>query len=340
MWPSDNKNLGSAGGHDTLQDGKGRIWMPADEIILRFRAFPFMIVLMLAVLLAGVVPAAAQDCGVSHPLDPPDPSFTGRCPNCGMTRAMWARTWVSFENPEGRFEVCSLHCLADISRKSGNVPRQVRTALYLTPEASVPAEEAFFVVGSRAPGTMTGVSKLSFPDRSAAEGFAAACGGRVTTWLEAYSTALAGLSMENPAIAEMRLRKGKITEPRDRVDECVVCGMYPARYDRHRAQVKTPSGETRHFCSTQCLFKYLKDPRRYEGADDAPRMIWVSGTDSGDWISAWTAYFVVGSKMMGPMGYEALAFDTRAQAEAFIAKSGGRLLPFSQVRIEAILSNP
>jgi nitrous oxide reductase accessory protein NosL len=295
-------------------------------------------VYLLAAFLSGTGVASGADCGVSHPLSPPDPAFSGRCPNCGMTRSMWARTWVSFENEEGRFEVCSLHCLADISRKSGRSPHQVRVALYLTPEVSIPAEKAVFVVGSRAPGTMTRVSKLAFADRSAAEGFAAACGGKVTTWLEAYSTALAGLGMENPAIAQMRLKKGKIVEPRDRVDECVICRMYPARYDRNRAQIKTRSGKTLHFCSTQCLFKYLKDPHRYEGADADPRMIWVSGNDTGQWISAYTSYYVVGSKKMGPMGFEAFAFDSRAHAEAFIEKNGGRVLSFSEVRIERIMA--
>ena len=312
--------------------------MPVDTMTLRFRALRFVILLLLAALLAAPGPAAGQDCGVTHPLNPPDSRFTGRCPNCGMAREMWARTWISFENAEGRFEVCSLHCLADISRKSGRVPEKVRIALYLTPEVSIPADEAVFVVGSRAPGTMTRVSKLAFADRSEAEGFAAACGGKLTSWLEAYSTALAGLGMENQTIVQRRLKKGIIVEPRDRIDECAVCGMYPARYDRHRAQVKTRSGKTLHFCSTQCLFKYLKDPHRYEEADAAPQLIWVSGTDSGQWISAWTAYFVVGSKKMGPMGYEAFAFDTRGQAEAFTAKNGGRIFPFSEVWIERILN--
>jgi nitrous oxide reductase accessory protein NosL len=250
---------------------------------------------------------------------------------------MWARTWISFSNAEGRYGVCSLHCLADISRKSGLVPEQVQVALYHSPQLSIDAEEAFFVVGSRARGTMTAVSKLAFADREAAERFAADCGGKVTTWTEAYSTALAGLETENAAIAGMRLKKGKIVDPRDRVDECVVCGMYPARYDRNRAQVKTLSGRTVHFCSTQCLFKYLKDPRRYGGS--GPRLLWVTGYASGRWISAETAYYVIGSKKLGPMGYEAFAFDTRSAAEVFRAANGGSILPFSQVTIEGILSS-
>jgi nitrous oxide reductase accessory protein NosL len=312
--------------------------MPDSENTPRFGALVSVFIFLLAALLAAPVAATAGDCAVSHPLDPPDARFTGQCPNCGMTRGMWARTWYAFENADGKHQVCSLHCLADISRKSGHVPKQVQVALYLSPEVSVPAASAVFVVGSRARGTMTRVSKLAFVDRSSAEEFAAACGGKVTTWLEAYSMALAGLSAENAAITQMRLKKGKIVVPKDRVDTCVVCGMYPARYERSRAQVRTVSGSTVHFCSTQCLFKYLKDPRRYEADGADPQMIWVADHASGRWISAATAYFVIHSEQWGPMGYEAFAFDDRATADAFVGRNGGQVLPFSEVRIEQIMS--
>jgi nitrous oxide reductase accessory protein NosL len=251
---------------------------------------------------------------------------------------MWARTWTLFENAEGRYAVCSLHCLADICRKSEMAPEHVQAALYLNPAVLVPAEEAFFVVGSRARGTMTKKSKLAFADRRAAVEFAADCGGQVTTWKEAYALALAGLERENPFISAMRMKKGKIVEPKDRIDECAVCRMYPARYGKHRAQIRTPAGQTVHFCSTQCLFKYLQDPRRAKSAGAASGMIWVTDYASGQWISAKTAYYVVGADMWGPMGYEAFAFDTRSNAEAFVGAHGGRLLPFSQIRIEEILS--
>ena len=293
-----------------------------------------------ALLVSASVVLSEPPCDVPHPLDPPNPHFAGQCPNCGMSRPMWARTWVSFSNAEGRYGVCSLHCLADISRKSGLVPEQVQVALYHSPRLSIQAREAFFVVGSKARGTMTKVSKLAFADREAAERFAAECGGKATSWLEAYSTALAGLETESAAITGMRLKKGKIVAPRDRVDECVICGMYPARYERNRSQLKTVSGKTVHFCSTQCLFKYLKDPRRYGGSGAEPHLLWVTGYASGRWVGARTAYYVIGSAKLGPMGYEAFAFDTRAAAEAFRVANGGSILPFAEVRIERILSSP
>ena len=64
----------------------------------------------------------------------------------------------------------------------------------------------------------------------------------------------------------------------------------------------------------------------------------MSDFESGAWISGYTAYYVVGSKKFGPMGYEAFAFDRRAVAESFRKQSGGEILPFERLRIERILS--
>ncbi|MGD9006825.1 MAG: hypothetical protein PVG41_02830 [Desulfobacteraceae bacterium] len=43
---------------------------------------------------------AADPCMVDHPLMPPRKDFSGQCPNCGMVRPMWARTWITFENSD------------------------------------------------------------------------------------------------------------------------------------------------------------------------------------------------------------------------------------------------
>jgi nitrous oxide reductase accessory protein NosL len=60
-------------------------------------------------------------------------------------------------------------------------------------------------------------------------------------------------------------------------------------------------------------------------------MIWVSDYASGRWISGSTAYYVIGSGTMGPMGAEAIAFDRRDQAMAFARAEGGQVVTFEQV---------
>ncbi len=197
---------------------------------------------------------AANPCNIQHPLMPPDMNMSGQCPNCGMVRPMWARTWKTFENSEGKSEACSFHCLADVALKSGEDPKNVLVALYTEPQKMIPAEKAFYVVGSKAPGTMTMKSKIAFATKSEAEKFAKECGGSVMGYAETLQIAKDGINKENQMIVQRRLKKGKIVEPVDNKDRCPVCGMYPARYPKNKCQIQTKGKDVFHFCSTQCLF--------------------------------------------------------------------------------------
>jgi nitrous oxide reductase accessory protein NosL len=287
----------------------------------------------------GLLPTiiiAADPCGVPHPLNPPDPGFSGACPNCGMRRAMWARTWKSFDGASGHFQLCSFHCLADMARKSGEMPRNVKTALYLAPQRMVPVEEAFFVIGAQIPGTMTLIAKAAFASESAARKFARTCGGRVDRFPETWSEARRTLPREIAMIARKRVQSGKIVTPVDHTDECPVCNMYPARYPRNRCQIKTRDNGVLHFCSTRCLFAFLGAPQKFGGRRKPSGPIWVSDYLDGGWISARTAYFVVGSRAWGPMGYEAFAFDTRTDARHFQQRHGGRILTYPHMRLSEI----
>ena len=279
---------------------------------------------------------AANPCAIQHPLMPPDNSMPGQCPNCGMVRPMWARTWKTFENAEGKSEACSFHCLADVALKSGDDPKNVQVALYTAPQKMIPAEKAFYVVGSKAPGTMTMKSKIAFATKSEAENFAKECGGSVMGFAEALQVAKEGINKENQMIVQRRLKKGKIVEPVDNKDRCPVCGMYPARYPNNKGQIQTKGQDVYHFCSTQCLFAFLADSAKYAGKDVKPFLIWVVDFEYGVWISGRTAYYVVGSNQSGPMGKEAFAFDKNADAKKFAEKYSGKMVIFQGVTIDKI----
>jgi hypothetical protein len=135
---------------------------------------------------------AGDPCFVQHPIKPPDKSFSGRCNNCGMGRAMWARTWKEFENSKGGYEVCSFTCLAKFAVKSGETPVNVKVALYSEPQTMVAAQDAYYVVGSKAKGTMTKTSKLAFASQAEAEGFAGTCGGEGMGFQQTFELAQKG----------------------------------------------------------------------------------------------------------------------------------------------------
>ena len=285
----------------------------------------------------GVAPVLASDpCAIEHPFVPPRAEFGGQCPNCGMLRSMWARTWMIFENSTGQYDACSFHCLADMALKAGEPPREVQTALYMSPEKMISANTAWFVVGSKAKGTMTMNSKIAFASKEDAEAFCRSCGGNVHSFPETFRLAMEECPKEKAMIAERRIKSGKIIEPVDNKDQCPVCQMYPARYPKNRCQIMSSEKIIYHFCSTQCLFNFLKDSKQFVNKDVKPIMIWVTDYPSGSWISAKTAYYLVGSKLQGPMGHEAFAFDKHAEALSTLHREGGTVLMFPEVSIEKI----
>jgi nitrous oxide reductase accessory protein NosL len=250
---------------------------------------------------------------------------------------MWARTWKTFEAFDGATQACSFHCLADMALKAGRDPQGVKVALFTDYAHMIPAEQAFFVVGSSAPGTMTMTSKAAFADLSSAQAFAAKCGGKVETYMASLAIAKEAVIKEHQMLVKRRLKKGKIVEPTaDTV--CPVCNMKPAKYPENKCQVHSKDGKVAHFCSTQCLFNYLDNPGNYMGEPVKPFLIWVLGMDNNLWIAGRTAYYVVGSDTHGPMGPEALSFNVLSEAKAFVGKHGGNAVTFDGVTPAKIMA--
>ena len=173
------------------------------ELLIKMRGTGIAVgcILGLAMVLFSFAPAAASEaknmsgpCAVEHPFkQPPKLTTHLRCPNCGMNRNMWARTRHIFKNSEGEHYTCSIHCLADMSARSGESPQDVRVAVYLSPEKMISADQASYVVGSKAPGTMTMVSKIAFAEKADADAFAAQCGGKVVSFQQALAAATQAL---------------------------------------------------------------------------------------------------------------------------------------------------
>lgn len=281
---------------------------------------------------------AGNGCDVAHPLMPPNNDFPGECHNCGMMRPMWARTWHTYALEGQELEVCSMHCLAEATMNSDTIPQNVQVALYLAPEKSIAADQAFYVVGSKARGTMTMNSKLAFATKQEAAAFAAECGGTVLSFGATYQTAAKTIEKENQMINLNRISKGKIVEPADNIDLCPVCDMYPARFPKNKCQLQTADGEVVHFCSTQCLFEYLKNSQQYGKPDLKTKFIWVVDYDNGNWIYAPNAFYVVNSDVAGPMGKEAYPFVNIQNAKKFSSMHPGKVLLFKEVTIDKVMN--
>lgn len=124
---------------------------------------------------------------------------------------------------------------------------------------------------------------------------------------------------------------------------CPVCGMYPARFPKWKAQILLKDGGAIAFDSSLDMFRYLQSPSRYgkEGhkASDIKR-VYVTDFHDGNWLEAHRAFFVVGSTTAGPMGEPAfLPFASQGEAQAYMTERGGRVLGFNQITPEIVADN-
>jgi copper chaperone NosL len=56
-----------------------------------------------------------------------------------------------------------------------------------------------------------------------------------------------------------------------------------------------------------------------------------------NWIDAKTAIYVFGSKRLGSMGPTAASFSSEADAQAFAAQHGGKVLKFDEVKPDMVI---
>ena len=154
----------------------------------RRELFKFLAMLSLGLIFPLRGSAFAVGARIEHPIkDPPEYTKKKKCDNCGMDKNKWARTRHEFQNSKGKFYTCSIHCVAVLSMKLGEKAENVKAALYLNPEKMIDADKAFYVLGSSAPGTMSGTSKLAFPSMDEAQAFTSQYGGKITGIKEVLS---------------------------------------------------------------------------------------------------------------------------------------------------------
>ena len=115
---------------------------------------------------------------------------------------------------------------------------------------------------------------------------------------------------------------------------CALDGMGLADYPGPKAQIFYDTGAPEYFCDTVEMFALLlgaEGQRHIRAAytQDMAKADWTH--PQGHWIDARSAFYVSGSKRQGSMGATFASFAQRADAEAFVAQYGGKVLGFSEV---------
>jgi copper chaperone NosL len=117
------------------------------------------------------------------------------CPNCAMDLAKYYKTSHAVKFKDGTYrQFCSIHCLVEESEMGFLRDKKTKIAEILVADAKglamISVEKAFYVIGSKIPGTMTGNSKYAFASKADAQTFQKENGGKLATYNEAYKAAL------------------------------------------------------------------------------------------------------------------------------------------------------
>ena len=132
------------------------------------------------------------------------------CPKCGMNLPMFYRTNFAAK-VDGKVEqFCSMHCLVE-EMKSGKKVEDIQVVDNSTLKF-IPAKDAYFVVGSSKPATMSKISKYAFGTKEAAEEFSKKFGGKVMRFDDALKIAKEAYDKEAQMISHkqsMMAKKGK-----------------------------------------------------------------------------------------------------------------------------------
>ena len=115
------------------------------------------------------------------------------CPICGMSLKQYYKTSHGAILEDGTAtQYCSIRCLAaDWSRIEHRVKKVVVTDV--KSEKLIDAKRAFYVIGSKVPGTMSAISKLAFENENDATAFAKENGGEVAMFDVAFAKARVSL---------------------------------------------------------------------------------------------------------------------------------------------------
>jgi copper chaperone NosL len=117
-------------------------------------------------------------------------------------------------------------------------------------------------------------------------------------------------------------------------DTCPVCGMLVSKYPNWVATIVYKDGHAHYFDGAKDMFKFWFDPGKYakEHRREDMAALWVTDYYNLQPMDARSAFYVVGSDVLGPMGHEFVPLASMADAEEFRREhKGTRILRFDEV---------
>ncbi|WP_320034756.1 nitrous oxide reductase accessory protein NosL [Halarcobacter sp.] len=133
------------------------------------------------------------------------------CPICGMTLPMFYKTNHAAKAGDTHKQYCSIHCMVEDIELNG----AKLTDMSVVDNKSlkfISVKDAFYVLGSSKPGTMTMTSKYAFENKADAQAFQKENGGELKSFDEIYAIVAKGLEKEKAMIAAKQVKMEKMGE--------------------------------------------------------------------------------------------------------------------------------
>jgi copper chaperone NosL len=113
-----------------------------------------------------------------------------------------------------------------------------------------------------------------------------------------------------------------------KTDRCPVCGMFVYKYPKWVACIVFQSGEAYFYDGAKDMFKHVFDTAKYTPGKTTENIksIYVTDYYEVELIDAKTAYYVIGSDVLGPMGHELLPLKDREAAQEFLEDHRGKAI--------------
>lgn len=247
------------------------------------------------------------------------------CGICGMDRRAHDHSRMLLEyDDKTSAGTCSIHCAAaQIAAHREKTIVRLLVADYATKEL-VDARTAFWVIGGKKAGVMTGRAKWAFREKATAEAFIEDNGGILGTYLDAMKAAFADMRDDIQMLYEKKgVEHAGSMDIRDH-PACRYCGMDRRLYDYSRMLVEYADGTSAPTCSIHCsAIDLALNPGK------TLKAVMVGDYRTKQRIDAQRAWWVIGGDRYGVMSLRGKwAFADKGHAGEYIQEHGGNLGSF------------
>jgi len=142
------------------------------------------------------------------------------------------------------------------------------------------------------------------------------------------------------AVAYYLLSKGEPKEAKEfkvpNGAKCPVCGMFVYKYPKWATHMVV-DGKDYYFDGVKDMLKFYFFDEDFKYNRDKISKVEVRDFYTLESVEAPKAFYVVGSKILGPMGNELIPFKGIKEAKNFITDHGGELIEFKKITPQMVL---